>query len=246
MSGQDDITREKPGGLDGSAALVLLSGGQDSATSLAWALQEFQRVETIGFHYGQRHRIEMDCRDEIRQSLAAMDDVWRRRLGEDHVLHVPTFEQIGETAMTSDVKIAMGKDGLPTTFVPGRNLVFLSLAGSLAYRRGAKHLVTGVCETDYSGYPDCRDDTVKAMQVALNLGLASKLVIHTPLMWRDKAETWRLAETLGGATLVESLRTQTHTCYLGDRTKLHSWGYGCGDCPACELRRDGWSRYAGV
>ncbi len=224
-------------------ALVLFSGGQDSATCLAWALGRFDRVETVGFSYGQRHAVELDCRGPLRDALAGLDGAWAARLGGDHLLSLDSLGQISETALTRPVAIEMGENGLPTSFVPGRNLVFLAYAAALAYRRGLKHLVAGMCETDYSGYPDCRDDTVKAMQVALSLGLDRRLVVDTPLMWRDKAATWALAERLGGAALVELIRERSHSCYLGDRVHHHAWGYGCGTCPACRLRAEGWQRY---
>ena len=222
-------------------ALVLFSGGQDSATCLAWTLQEFGAAETIGFSYGQRHAAELTMRPALRDAMRAFS--WGGGLGEDHLLDVAVLGQISETALTRDVAITMGANGLPTTFVPGRNLLFLTLAAAVAYRRGLKHIVTGVCETDYSGYPDCRDDTIKAMQVALNLGLDHRFVLHTPLMWIDKAETWRMAERLGGAALVELIRAGTLSCYKGDLTP-HDWGPGCGACPACELRRNGWAGYS--
>lgn len=222
-------------------ALVLFSGGQDSATCLAWALERFGHVETLGFDYGQRHRVELEQRAAVRAGLR--DFEWGNRLGQDTVLDVPTLGQIGTTAMTADVEIEMGENGLPTTFVPGRNLLFLTFAGALAYRRGIKHIVTGVCETDYSGYPDCRDDTIKALQAALNLGMETRLVLHTPLMFVDKAGTWEMAEALGGTPLVDLFIEATHSCYLGDRSKRHPWGYGCDACPACELRADGWRRW---
>lgn len=228
---------------DDTRALVLLSGGQDSATCLAWALERFPSVETVGVDYGQRHVVELECRDRLRSGTAAIKPQWSDRLGPDHMLPVPTFNAIGDTAMTAEVEITMDKNGLPTTFVPGRNLLFITFAAALAYRRDIRHLVTGVCETDYSGYPDCRDDTMKSLQVTLNLGLDTRMVVHTPLMWRDKAETWRLAETLGGPPLVELIRTGSHTCYTGDHEHLHDWGYGCDACPACDLRRSGWERY---
>ena len=221
------------------ASLVLFSGGQDSATCLAWALDRFGRAETLGFDYGQRHRVELEGREAFRAALPAR---LAARLGPDHLLALPVLGAISDTALTREAAIALRADGLPTTFVPGRNLVFLTLAAALAVRRGIRHIVLGVCETDYSGYPDCRDDTIKAMQVALNLGMAQRLVLHTPLMWRDKAATWRLAEALGGAALVEAIRTGTHSCYLGDRTP-RDWGHGCGACPACELRAKGWAAY---
>jgi len=225
-------------------ALVLLSGGQDSATCLAWALDRYAEVETIGFDYGQRHSVELDCRETLRSGMAALNPVWKERLGPDHMLPIPTFAAIGDTAMTAEIEITMGENGLPTTFVPGRNLLFVTFAAALAYRRDIRHLVTGVCETDYSGYPDCRDDTLKSLQVTLNLGLDTRMVVHTPLMWRDKAETWRLAEHLGGNELVDLVRKDSHTCYVGDHEQWHEWGYGCGDCPACDLRQSGWERYS--
>jgi 7-cyano-7-deazaguanine synthase len=224
-------------------ALVLFSGGQDSTTCLAWALQRFAAVETVGFDYGQRHRVELDCRLRIRAQLAGPALPGGAALGDDHLLVLDALGHISDTALTRETEIAFAETGLPSTFVPGRNLVFLSFAGALAYRRGLRHIVLGVCETDYSGYPDCRDDTVKAMQVALNLGLQTRFVLHAPLMWRDKAATFALAETLGGAALVSLVIEETHSCYLGDRSNRHAWGYGCGQCPACRLRADGWARW---
>ena len=221
-------------------ALVLFSGGQDSTTCLAQALTQFERVETLGFDYGQRHQVEMQVRHQVREALVAAFPAWAPRLGADHVLSLDVLKQIGGSSLTDEVAFAMQEDGLPNTFVPGRNLLFLTLAGALAYRRGLTVLVTGVCETDYSGYPDCRDDTMKAQQLALNLGLAQRLRIDTPLMWLTKAQTWQLAHDLGGPALVELIRTETHTCYQGERSHLHDWGYGCGQCPACELRAKGW------
>ena len=226
-----------------AAALVLFSGGQDSATCLAWALDRFDHVETIGFEYGQRHRVELDCRAAFRAGLVRLDARWARRLGEDHTLALDALAAVSDTALTSAAEIRMREDGLPNTFVPGRNLLFLTFAATIAYRRGLRHLVGGMCETDYSGYPDCRDDTLKALQVALNLGMERRFVLHTPLMWLDKAATWRLAQALGGEALVGLIREETHTCYLGDRVHRHAWGYGCGACPACELRRRGWEAY---
>ncbi len=225
-------------------ALVLFSGGQDSATCLAWALDRFPRVETLGFDYGQRHRVELDCRATLREGMRALSPRWAARLGEDHTLPLAALGALSETALTREAEIRFREDGLPNTFVPGRNLLFLTFAAALAERRGLRHLVAGMCETDYSGYPDCRDDTIKALQVAINLGMARRFVIHTPLMWRDKAETWRLAERLGGAALVELIRSASHSCYLGVRGALHPWGHGCGHCPACELRARGWEGYA--
>lgn len=219
-------------------ALVLFSGGQDSATCLAWALARYPHVETIGFRYGQRHAIELDCREPIRQALAAPN------LGPDHMVDLTaTIASLGQTALTAEQAIVMTDEGLPNTFVPGRNLLFLTCAGAIAWRRGLRRIVAGMCETDYSGYPDCRDDTLKAMQLALNLGLQRRLVVETPLMWRDKAATWALTHDLGGDALVEMIRVQSHSCYLGDRTQHHAWGHGCGTCPACELRANGWQRW---
>jgi len=223
-------------------ALVLFSGGQDSTTCLAWALERFGQVETIGFDYGQRHRVELEVRPRVLAGLRQFEG-WGAKLGEDHMVDLAVLGQISQTALTQDVAIAMQENGLPNTFVPGRNILFMTFAAALAYRRGIKHIVTGVCETDFSGYPDCRDDTMKAVQVALNLGMESRFVIHTPLMWIDKAQTWELAETLGQAPLVELIREETHTCYNGDRTHRHDWGYGCGTCPACELRAAGYARF---
>ncbi len=225
------------------SALVLFSGGQDSTTCLAWALSRFSHVETVGFAYGQRHAVELDCRGPVRDGLAGLMD-WGERLGPDHLVDLgASLAGIGATALTSEAEISMTTEGLPSTFVPGRNLVFLAYAAAIAYRRGLRHLVAGMCETDYSGYPDCRDDTVKAMQLALNLGMDRRFVVETPLMWVDKAATWSLAEELGGAALIELIVEHTHSCYLGDRTTRHDWGWGCGTCPACELRAAGWRRW---
>jgi 7-cyano-7-deazaguanine synthase len=227
------------------AALVLFSGGQDSTTCLAWALDRFARVEMLGFAYGQRHAIELDCRDRLLADIRKAYPDWAAKLGESHTLEIPTLAEISDTALTRDVEIRMGADGLPNTFVPGRNLLFFTFAAALGHRRGLKHLVGGMCETDYSGYPDCRDDTLKALQATLSLGMDRRVVIHTPLMWRDKAATWALARELGGNALVELIREETHSCYQGDRGELHEWGYGCGACPACDLRRRGWEAFAG-
>lgn len=229
--------------LDHDAALVLFSGGQDSATCLSWALDRYSRVETIGFDYRQRHAVELEVRQGFRQQVAALQDRWSARLGPDHMLDARGLADIGGTAMIESVAIETGAHGLPTTFVPGRNLLFLTYAAAVAYRRGIKTIVTGVCETDFSGYPDCRDDTIKAMQVALNLGMETRFVIETPLMWIDKAATWALADRLGGKPLTNLITEQTHTCYLGDRTHRHDWGYGCGTCPACDLRSEGWRKW---
>src|SRR3984957_7664491 len=227
---------------DANKALVLFSGGQDSSTCLVWALDRFDQVETVGFDYGQRHRIELDRRPGTRDWLRKQFK-WSARLGEDHTLDLGTFGAISDTALTRDVEIELGANGFTTTFLPGRNLVFLTFAAALAYRRGISHIIGGMCETDYSGYPDCRDDTIKAMQVALNLGMERRFVLHMPLMWRDKAATWALAEALGGPALIQIIIEQTHSCYLGDRSHRHAWGYGCGTCPACDLRRKGWEAY---
>ncbi|MBX3479729.1 MAG: 7-cyano-7-deazaguanine synthase QueC [Caulobacter sp.] len=226
-----------------TSALVLFSGGQDSAVCLAWALQRYERVETLGFDYGQRHRVELEVRQAFLRRLPEVFPRAAGRLGDDHVLDLAVLGAISDTALTADAEIAMNASGLPNTFVPGRNLLFLTFAAAIAYRRGIKHVVTGVCETDYSGYPDCRDDTVKALQVAINLGMESRLVLETPLMWIDKAATWELAGHLGGASLVDLIVEDTHTCYLGDRSERHAWGYGCGTCPACELRAAGYRRW---
>ena len=224
-------------------ALVLFSGGQDSATCLAWALDRHTHVETIGFDYGQRHRVELAQRDVLLAALRGAFPRWAERLGADTLLDMGTLGQVSDTALTRDAEIEMTDAGLPSTFVPGRNLLFLTYAAAVAYRRGLDRLVAGVCETDYSGYPDCRDDAMKALQVALNLGMDRRFVIDTPLMWIDKPATWALAERLGGAPLVEIIRRDSHSCYLGDRTQDHAWGYGCGTCPACELRAKGWWAY---
>jgi 7-cyano-7-deazaguanine synthase len=228
------------------SALVLFSGGQDSTVCLAWALERFGRVETIGFAYGQRHAVELDVRPGIRKALAAQSEQWRARLGDDHILRIDSLAEISDTALTRDVAIEISASGLPTTFVPGRNLVFFSFAGAVAYRRGIKHIVAGMCETDFSGYPDCRDDTIKAMQLALTLGLDRRFVIHTPLMWIDKAGTFALAHDIGGDALIDVLLAETHTCYLGDRQHRHAWGFGCGECPACRLRADGYVKWKAV
>jgi 7-cyano-7-deazaguanine synthase len=221
-------------------ALVLFSGGQDSTTCLAWALDRCEHVETVAFDYGQRHRIELECRSRVRERIAREFPAWAARLGPDHLLPIEVLGRISDTALTRDAEIALQSDGLPNTFVPGRNLLFLTLAAALAYRRGITVLVGGMCETDYSGYPDCRDSTMKAMQLALALGTDRPFEIETPLMWLDKAATWELASRLGGDALVDIVREDTHTCYLGERGKLHAWGYGCGTCPACELRAKGF------
>ncbi len=224
---------------DPRTALVLFSGGQDSTACLAWALQRYARVETVGFDYGQRHRIELDCRRVVRQQLCAQFERWAARLGDDHVLDVGLIGQLSDTALTAERAIELQANGLPNTFVPGRNLLFLGFAAALAYRRGASVLVGGMCETDFSGYPDCRDNTLKAMQLALSLGLDTPMTVETPLMWLTKADTWALTQALGGEALTELVIEHTHTCYLGQRGQRNAWGHGCGSCPACTLRAKG-------
>lgn len=224
-------------------ALVLFSGGQDSTTCLAWALDRFDRVETVGFYYGQRHAVELETRPRILERLKRDYPAWAAKLGEDRMLTLNLLAEIGGTSLTEQTAIEMGRSGLPNTFVPGRNLLFFTAAAAVAYRRGLKHLVGGMCETDYSGYPDCRDDTLKSLQVSLNLGMESRFVVDTPLMWLDKAATFAMARELGGKPLLDLVIEETHTCYLGDRTHRHAWGYGCGTCPACELRANGWAKF---
>jgi 7-cyano-7-deazaguanine synthase len=226
-----------------SGALVLFSGGQDSAVCLAWALSRYDRVETVGFDYGQRHAVELKARDAVRQAIVEAFPAWRAQLGDDHLLDMRGFGAVAESALTADRAIELPEKGLPSTFVPGRNLAFLIYAAALADRRGLPRLVGGMCETDFSGYPDCRRDTLDAMQQALNLGMAQDFVIETPLMRLTKAQTWALAKGLGGEALVELIVRDSHTCYLGDRGRLHAWGHGCGSCPACELRARGWESW---
>lgn len=226
-----------------TTALVLFSGGQDSTTCLAQALEKYARVETVGFDYRQRHRIELSARQQVLAALRAQFPAWAARLGEDHLLDLGVLGQVSETSLTRDMEFRMEQSGLPNTFVPGRNLLFLTLAAALAYRRGLEVIVAGVCETDFSGYPDCRDDTIKAMQIALSLGMDRRFLLETPLMWIDKAATWKLAQELGGEALLQIILEHTHSCYLGDRTHRHAWGYGCGSCPACQLRARGWERF---
>ena len=228
---------------DTRTALVLFSGGQDSTACLAWALERYALVETLGFDYGQRHRIELACRLTVRSELLEAFPQWASRLGQDHLLDLRLLGQISDTALTRDRAIELQAGGLPNTFVPGRNLLFLTYAAALAYRRGASVLVGGMCETDYSGYPDCRDNTRKAMQVALSLGLDTPMVVETPLMWLSKAQTWALSHLLGGDALTELIIEHTHTCYLGQRGERHAWGHGCGQCPACELRAAGFAAW---
>jgi 7-cyano-7-deazaguanine synthase len=229
--------------LSDTRALVLFSGGQDSTTCLAWALERFEKVETIGFDYGQRHAVELQCRDEILERLARDFPRWAPRLSKRHTIDLKVLGDISATALTRNTAIQMDEAGLPNTFVPGRNLLFLSFAACLAYRRDIRHIVGGMCETDYSGYPDCRDATIKALQSAINLGMDAPFELHTPLMWIDKAATWRMAYELGGPELVDLIVAHSHTCYTGDRTHRHPWGYGCGTCPACKLRARGFSAY---
>lgn len=224
-------------------ALVLFSGGQDSTTCLAWALSRYDLVETIGFSYGQRHGIELAGRPVILEKIRRLSEDWKRKLGEDHLCDLSLISNISDTAMTSDMKIRMMENGLPNTFVPGRNLMFLTVAAMIAYRRSLNILVGGMCETDFSGYPDCRDDAIKALQVALNIGMDTRINLVTPLMWKNKKETWQLAYDLGGQTLVELIVKDTHTCYVGEHDRLHAWGYGCGKCPACQLRKRGFEQY---
>jgi 7-cyano-7-deazaguanine synthase len=228
--------------LANDAALVLFSGGQDSTTCLAWALARFARVETIGFDYRQRHVVELECRPPVLRALADFP-AWAGRLDDDHMIDLSVLGAISDTALTRDVEIEMREKRLPNTFVPGRNILFLAFAACVAYRRGLKHIVAGMCETDYSGYPDCRDDTIKALQAAINLGMEARFVLHTPLMWIDKAATWALAGRLGGVPLVDLIVEHTHSCYEGDRTHRHAWGYGCGVCPACKLRAAGHAQF---
>ena len=225
------------------AALVLFSGGQDSTTCLAWALSQYRLVETVGFDYGQRHRVELTQRRIVREQLALGFPEWRSRLGPDHTLDISVLGSISESALTHERAIELQDGGLPNTFVPGRNLVFLTLAAALAYRRSIRILVGGMCQTDFSGYPDCRDATIRAQQSALSLGLNEEVLIETPLMWSDKAQIWAMAQALGGTALVDMIVEHTHTCYLGQREQRHAWGYGCGQCPACQLRSAGWRRW---
>ena len=225
-------------------ALVIFSGGQDSATCLAWALDRFGSVRTLGFDYGQRHSVELACRENIRQKMAALNPQWQQRLGPDCLLDIDLFRQLANTALTSTTPIEEnGPEGLPNTFVPGRNLIFILHAAAWAYGQDIRHMVLGVCQSDYSGYPDCRDDSIKAMQVALNTGMAANFVLHTPLMWRSKKDAWTLARSLGGPALVDLIVEESHTCYAGQRGSRHAWGYGCGQCPACRLRAAGYTEY---
>ena len=229
-----------------TGALVLFSGGQDSTVCLAHALDAFARVETVGFDYGQRHAVELECRQRVRAEIVSAFPAWGARLGQDHVLDITSFGAIGDTALTSSAEIQMLASGLPSTFVPGRNLVFFTYAAALGYRRGLHSLVGGMCETDYSGYPDCRDATLRTLEQAIRLGTEVPFVIDTPLMWLSKAETWELAHKLGGDALTGLIIEHTHTCYRGERGKRHAWGYGCGTCPACELRAKGFEQWQAI
>ena len=229
--------------MDDKAALILFSGGQDSATCLAWALARFDRVETVGYAYGQRHAIELECRADLRDGFVALKPEWRTKLVDDHTIDIPTLGALSDTALTREVAMAIGDHGLPNTFVPGRNLLFLTYAAALAWRRGISTLVGGMCETDFSGYPDCRNETMQAMARALSLGLDRQVQIETPLMWLTKAATWELADELGGDPLVRLIVDETVTCYEGDRTHTQAWGTGCGKCPACNLRRKGYEEW---
>lgn len=225
------------------SALVLFSGGQDSTVTLAWALERYDVVETVGFNYGQRHAIELEQRRRIRTALIALSIDWGNRLGDDHTIELNELGRLSETALTRNAEIEMTDAGLPSTFVPGRNLMFFTYAAALGYRRGIRTLIGGMCETDFSGYPDCRNETLQSLAVTLSLGMGVDFAIETPLMWIDKAGTWTLAEKLGGQHFVELIVDETHTCYLGDRSKRHDWGYGCGTCPACDLRARGWQTW---
>jgi len=231
------------GRCDTKKALVLFSGGQDSAIALAWALDRYSTVETIGFDYGQRHTVELGARRKIRGSIMQAFPDWAARLGADLMVDFAAFGRLGDTAMTREHDIAIADNGLPTTFVPGRNLAFLVFAGAHAYRLGAGALVAGMCEADYSGYPDCRDEALQAQAAALRLGMDFEVSLETPLMHITKAQSWTLAEKLGGEALVAIINEHSHTCYMGVRAVRHDWGYGCGDCPACELRAKGWAGY---
>ena len=232
-----------PDMIESRSALVLFSGGQDSTTCLAWALDRFELVETIAFDYRQRHRIELDQRLVVREEVRRRFPEWAGRLGEDHFVDIGALGQISETSLTRETAFRMEQDGLPNSFVPGRNLLFFTFAAAVAWRRGIRHLVGGMCETDFSGYPDCRDNTIKSLQVALNLGMDRSFALQTPLMWLDKAATWALAQHLGGEPLLEVLLEHTHTCYRNERGPRHDWGYGCGECPACALRKRGFEQW---
>ncbi len=224
-------------------ALVLFSGGQDSTVCLAWALDRFETVESVSFDYDQRHKVELEIRQRVLERIEDLKPQWQGRLGTDHPVRLAELAQISDTALTRDQEIEMAANGLPTTFVPGRNIVFFTYAAAIAYRRGITTLVGGMCETDYSGYPDCRAKTINSMAETLSLGMDRPYAIETPLMYLDKAATWELADQIGGKALVDLIIEDTHTCYLGDRTKKHAWGYGCGECPACQLRQKGFEKW---
>ena len=223
--------------------MVLFSGGQDSTVCLAWALNTFSKVHTIGFDYGQRHAVELECRQQVLNNIGQIHQDWPQRLGDDQLIDMPFIKTLGETAMTTETAIKYDASGLPNTFVPGRNVFFFTTAAAVAYRLGVDNLVGGMCETDYSGYPDCRDQSIQQLANALSLSMDSDLTIHTPLMWIDKTATWNMADEIGGQALTELIIEHTHTCYIGDRTTLHPWGYGCNDCPACELRANGYATW---
>ena len=223
--------------------MVLFSGGQDSTVCLAWALNTFSKVHTIGFDYGQRHAVELECRQQVLNNIGQIHQDWPQRLGDDQLIDMPFIKSLGETAMTTETTIKYDASGLPNTFVPGRNVFFFTTAAAVAYRLGVDNLVGGMCETDYSGYPDCRDQSIQQLANALSLSMDSELIIHTPLMWIDKTATWNMADEIGGQALTELIIEHTHTCYIGDRTTLHPWGYGCNDCPACELRANGYATW---
>lgn len=227
------------------AALVLFSGGQDSTVCLAWALKRYARVETVGFDYGQRHDVELECRARILKAIPERFPEWGKRLKADHSIEMPALGKLSETALTRDVEIQMQDNGLPNTFVPGRNLLFFTYAAALGYRRGIHALVGGMCETDYSGYPDCRRETLDALERAIDLGTETDFVLETPLMHLSKSQTWELAEELGAEALVDLIVEHTHSCYMGERGTRHDWGYGCGDCPACKLRANGYMEWRG-
>ncbi|MBY7649976.1 MAG: 7-cyano-7-deazaguanine synthase QueC [Candidatus Liberibacter europaeus] len=226
-----------------SSAILLFSGGQDSSTCLAWALNKFNRVETIGFDYGQRNKVELECRLRIRQKIIQLIPEWERSLGEDFILPITTIGEISNSSIIKNIEMKMNDNGLPNTFVPGRNIIFLVVAAALAYSRGIKNIVAGMCETDYSGYPDCRNNTIRAVELALNLGMEGDFTLHTPLMWLKKQQTWQMIQNIGGQNLIDLIVEESHTCYLGVRDKLHEWGYGCNSCKACQLRKKGWMEY---
>jgi 7-cyano-7-deazaguanine synthase len=225
------------------SALVLFSGGQDSSTCLAWALEKYKKIETVGFFYNQVHRIELECRQTILKNIVNICSSWNERLGNDHLIDLSVLASLGETALTSNMEIKILENGLPNTFVPGRNLFFLITAATIAYRRGISNLVGGMCETDFSGYPDCRDLTIRTLETSINLGLDTRLKIETPLMKLSKSEIWKLSEKIGGDNFINLIINDTHTCYKGDRSTKYSWGFGCGSCPACKLRKDGFKKF---